>query len=343
MFRAKFIHSGSLLLNLALTGDPSGGLPIGGVVNYVGDSSTGKTLLAITAAAFIQNLPPRGYSGFQIAFDTAEEGLNKEFASKVGLDISNIALKSSATVEDFINNLSNFLENIPPGQGGFYVLDSMDALSSEAELDRDPKESATYGTERAKKVSEMFRRCIHFLHEKATTLLIISQVRENISKLPYAPKFRRSGGKALDFYSDQIVWLAEVGKIKASNGLIIGIVSQAKITKNRFGPPFREVRIPILFDYGVDDIRGLLDFLLEKKAITMAGGWVEAEALGVEQKLRLNKLIELIEQDAELFNKTVALVTETWKKLEGEVSQAGRPRLWDLVKKRLSVQEQKEG
>ena len=336
MFRDKYFHSGSTLLNLALTGKPYFGFPIGKVVNIVGDSSTGKTLLAIVASAFAQNLPPKGYSGVTICFDTAEAGFNKDFATRVGLDLSRVQLEENTrTVEDFIEHFQRFVSSVPPSQAGIYVLDSLDALSSQAELDRAPGE-ATYGTDRAKAVSEFFRRTIDLLAKYNITLIIISQVRENISSLPFAPKYRRAGGRALDFYSDQIIWLSEVGKIKDGD-LVAGINVRAKVTKNRHAPPFREADFQIIFSFGIDDVASLVQYLVKKKQITGQGGWYKAPFLDQERSFRLHDIVQQIEQSPELFSTVVDLVAKEWAKEEEKLSQKvhSKPKLWDLVKRRL--------
>jgi len=49
------------------------------------------------------------------------------------------------------------------------------------------------------------------------------------------------------------------------------------VVKNKIAPPFREVRFALLFDYGFDDVRSNLEWLLEQGKLD-----------GVETPLQLN-------------------------------------------------------
>jgi RecA/RadA recombinase len=80
----------------------------------------------------------------------------------------------------------------------------------------------------------------------------------------FGDKLTRSGGKALQFYSFHVVWLANLGKIKVKRKGIertVGINIKANPKKSKGGPPFREVEFPIYFNFGVDDVRAGLDWL----------------------------------------------------------------------------------
>jgi len=99
-----------------------------------------------------------------------------------------------------------------------YILDSLDALSDEAELGREITKGS-FGT-KAKQLSEIFRRLVVKMKKKNIQLLVISQIRDNVGVM-FGKKQKRMGGKALDFYAVQVIWLAVVKKIietKATEG-----------------------------------------------------------------------------------------------------------------------------
>src|SRR5262249_54440053 len=124
---------------------------------------------------------------------------------------------------------------------GFYILDSLDALSDEAEKARAIDEG-TYAMNKAKQMSALFRRLCQEMAQYNCTLAVISQVRDNIG-VTFGDAYTRSGGKALDFYCSQIVWLAQTGKIaRTVKGIerIVGVDIKAKVKKNKVGLPFRE-------------------------------------------------------------------------------------------------------
>lgn len=73
-----------------------------------------------------------------------------------------------------------------------------------------------------------------------------------------------SGGKAIAFHASVRLRLAPVGMIKEKrHGIdeVVGIKTQAKVVKNRMGPPLRKVEYPIYFDRGIDDDFSLLEML----------------------------------------------------------------------------------
>lgn len=253
----ELLDSGSTLLNLAL----GGGYPQGKIVNIVGDNSTGKTLLMLE---MLFHAKEEMGSDFIFCWDDAEDGLS--FDTMAMYDYYIDKPNHSETVEELIVNVGKFLdfvedESVPVSA---YIIDSLDALSCEAELKRaaerekaleDGKEpKGSYGMERQKLLGEFFRTTNRRIAENNCTLFIVSQVRENIGVM-FGEKYRRNGGKSLDFYSAQIVWLAIAEKFK-KKGIPTGVTIKAKVKKNKIGKPYRECLVPLLFDHGVDNTAG---------------------------------------------------------------------------------------
>jgi RecA/RadA recombinase len=112
--------------------------------------------------------------------------------------------------------------------------------------------------------------------------MIVSQERARIG-VTFGKKTTRSGGKALDFYASQIVWLSHVETIKESKGKITrptGIRVRAKVEKNKCGLPFRESEFEIAFGFGVDSLRSGIEWLDEVGKLDRTGlAWKEAARL----------------------------------------------------------------
>ena len=114
-------------------------------------------------------------------------------------------------------------------------------------------------------MGQLFRRLIKQIESSKLLVIIISQIRDKIG-VTFGKTTMRSGGRALDFYASQIVWLAEIEKMKKTVDNIervTGIRIRAKTEKNKIGLPFRECDLPIIFMYGVDDISAGVDWLLK--------------------------------------------------------------------------------
>ena len=262
----KFISSGCELLDCAL----GGGYAQGRVINIVGDKSTGKTLLAIEICANFAIAFPKGI----IRYKEAEAAFDKNYAKVLGAPLSNMEFEEEFdTVEEFEKDVTDFCARVTKKRvPGLYIVDSLDALSDKAELKRDI-EKGTYGASKAKLMSEFFRRNKRKLQKAKVTLLIISQVRDKINVL-FGRKWSRSGGKAMDFYASQVLYLAEVKKLYRTVRKVkraYGVVIRAKVTKNKVGIPFREVDFSLIFGYGIDDVLASLDWLKSVNELGLIG------------------------------------------------------------------------
>jgi len=310
----RFIPSGSTLLDCVL----GGGWAEGRVANIVGDKSAGKTLLAIEACANFA----KQYPAEHIAYRESEAAFDMPYAHSMGMPKGVNWSEEIRTVEDMDKDLSRWLAGRPTGVPNLYVLDSLDALSDAAEAAREIGD-ATYGVGKAKAMSEMFRRRTADLREKRCTLIVISQIRDKIG-VAFGETKTRSGGRALDFYSSQVVWLSEIQKIKRTvTGVerIVGVNVRARNKKNKVGRPFRETDFTILFSYGVDDEQSMLDWLKKNKGERHLTDMSLEECGGLLKRARADK-------DREVVNGLHAELARTcrarWEEIEDALEPAMR-------------------
>jgi recombination protein RecA len=255
----KFVPSGCAVLDCVL----GGGWALGRIANVVGDRSTAKTALATEALINFLKVYPKGVA----AYREIEAAYDRGYAEAMGLPIKQIDFGDGdppiITVEAFAKNFDKFLDQrIKAKQPSIYVLDSLDALSDEAEMEREVGE-ATYGMAKSKLLSEFFRTTARKIEQSEVTLLIVSQVRENIG-VTFGEKMRRSGGKALDFYASQVIWLAAIEPLKKTINKVErqnGVVIMANCKKNKVGLPFRKCTFDFMFGYGVEDLGASVEWL----------------------------------------------------------------------------------
>ena len=166
-----------------------------------------------------------------------------------------------------------FIESVGEDEFGIYVLDSLDSISSdEADERAEERISAydkgkeftkgSYAMGKQKYLSqEFFPQLVRELQGKNVMLIIVSQVRENVDMHSFE-KFKRSGGKALQFYCSHVIWLATAKKIEKKDTPIGGVV-KLKCTKGKIARPFRECFYSFYFTYGIDDIGSSVDYLFD--------------------------------------------------------------------------------
>lgn len=273
----QFIPTGSKTLDLAL----GGGWARRRIANIVSDKAVGKTLLAIEACANFNIVEPKG----KIRYREAESAFDEAYAATVGFPVGKVDFGDGLmeTVEDLFEDLQKVIAGAKGPE--LYIIDSLDSLSDRSELEREI-DKGTYGAAKAKLLSQMFRRLVRELADKDITLLVISQIRENIDAGMFAKKWTRAGGKALDFYCSQVLHLAQIEKLKKTiRGItrVTGTRVKASVEKNKISLPYREAEFQILFGYGINDRAACLDYLKQ------VGSSVDAKNTSLEE---LHKMVE---------------------------------------------------
>lgn len=270
------VPTGATMLNLACADNVDGGWGVGKIVNLIGDSSSGKTMLAFTMFADMARM--KKFDDYRFIYDDVEQALefnvDNLFGKKVASRIEAPAYDEDgqAVHSDLVQDFFAYIQKaINKGKPFIYVLDSFDALTSKEEVKkvdetlkahlRGTKTEGSYNVDKPKAASQILRSVKSKIKDTGSLIIVISQTRDNIG-FGFEKK-TRSGGKALKFYSSHEIWLAMVGQIM-SKKRVIGNNVNAKITKNKITGKRRVVSFPIYYDYGVDSIASEIDFLIEE-------------------------------------------------------------------------------
>ena len=246
--------------------------------------------------------------------------------------VKSVEWVSSKTCEEFGRDVQRRVENLKSGECLLYVIDSLDATVSSAQKKRnedalkaDKDEDAAYGTEKAKYFSgAFFNNLCEMQQNKDATLFMVSQLRENITTGFMAEKYKRTGGKALDFYSHQVVWLRVKDKLKKTfkgQEKILGVRVVALFKKNKCAMPYREAEFNILFNYGLDNIGSMADYLFgqREKGIEFNG----------ESFKDKKEFISFIEEDDSAEEQLINSVEEQWFEIENELKPKRKKRFGD--------------
>ena len=338
------------LVDLSVSGIPYG------MVNFIGDSSSGKTGLA---NEFLNSFYRIFDGKIDWFYDNKERGNHFDFKKLYGFDLFNDCklfkgAEPSKTVEDFDYNLNLVAKRKDKDKPFVYILDSFDALTSEAEEkfvkqrrnamkkkkkadsgdsgqeSTEEKEKGTYNLNKQKGGLEFGRLIDDKLRDAKIFLIIISQSRKKIGVFFGSPDYR-TGGAWLDFYPNVVLWLAESEKYSQIIGgrtLTRGYSMKIRPTKTRTETPFREIFLDILFDYGVDNVASNIIFLYDLK--DSKGKEKKDASKSIEwdgDKFTKKTLINYIEEnnlEAELEKR----VKEKWAEIEKSISSKDRKRRW---------------
>lgn len=331
---SHLLSTGSTLLNLNLSGDWRGGLVKGKYFFFVGDTSSGKTFFTCTCFAEAAINP--AFDNYRFIHDNVEIGalmnfekfFGKAAASRIEPPAKNEdgTPKYSTTDDEFYFHVDDAF-NV--GQPFIYVLDSMDALTSRAEIKKfmehkranrkNTEAAGDFGDGKAKRNSRGLRTLLHRLDNTGSILIIINQTRDNVNAGLFAPKKTRSGGRALSFYATAEMWTSVSGKIvKAVRGKErkIGITSRIEIKKNRITGRDRSCTIPIKYAYGIDDIDSCIDYLIQEGHWKKTGYKINTRGqFDCDSTVNKSTLIQKIEAGGyeEELRKQVAIV---WNEIE---------------------------
>lgn len=248
------LSTGSTLLDLALTGGRShtGGCPLGILLEVYGRSGSGKTSILSELGGAAQS------AGGTVRFADPEARLDKAYAKTYGLNIPMDNYFKPDTVTELFELIEKW--DPPVGKPNVFAGDSLAALSTVLEMEKGDK----MGMRRAKEFSEGLRKNCRLIEKRDWLIACSNQVRHG----DYGDT--TPGGMAVEFYSSARISINRTGFIEKERSLkgktkkikrVLGIVSQCKVTKSSIDKPYRECPVYIIFDYGIDDVRGNLQYV----------------------------------------------------------------------------------
>ena len=291
--------SGSTMVNLACSDNYRGAFKLGTIVTLPGSSTSGKSMQGETALA--EGINDKRFDDYDFFRDDAEAAYNFDtrylWGDKVADTVKKPPLGLSNTVQMFQANMLIVTKKGPC----IYLLDTLDSLSSDEELEKEmrralamakseeaaKKIAGSFGMEKAKILGQVLRMIKQELEKSRSLLIIVQQLRQNTNAVMFGSPYTTSGGEAPFFYSFHQLWLNKTGTLKL-NDLKVGTQVEAKITKNKLNGKLREVTFNIWYDYGIDDIRSMVDFLLKMKVWEKNGQNLDATDIGVSGSYLVN-------------------------------------------------------
>ncbi len=251
------VSTGSLGLDIALG---IGGFPRGRVVEIYGPESSGKTTLALHAAAEIQK------AGGTAAFVDAEHALDPKYAEKLGVKIEDLLISQPDTGEQALE-ITDML--VRSGAVDLVIIDSVAALTPKAEIEGDMGDS--HMGLQARLMSQALRKLTANIKRSNTLVIFINQIRMKIGVMFGNPE-TTTGGNALKFYASVRLDIRRIGAIKKTDE-IIGNETRVKVLKNKVAPPFKEVIFDILYGEGISRESEIINLGTQHDILEKSGAW----------------------------------------------------------------------
>ena len=251
------ISTGILPLDIA-TG--IGGFPEGRIIEIYGPEAAGKTLIALHTIAEAQRL------GKTCAYIDAENAMNPDFASRIGVQIDDLLFTQPESGEQALDITEELIKS---GKVAVIVVDSVSALVPQAELDGEMGDM-NIGLQ-ARLMSKAMRKLAGAANKSGTIVIFINQIREKVGIMFGNPE-TTTGGRSLPFYASMRLEVRKQDQIKEGKN-IIGNHVKITVKKNKVGVPFKVATFDLMFDKGASLSGSIVDLGCEMGLIDKAGAW----------------------------------------------------------------------
>ena len=252
------------MVNVALSGDPDGGLTPGLTV-LAGPSKHFKTSFALLmAAAYLDK-----HDDAVMLFYDSEFGSPQSYFKQFGVDPSRVLHTPITNVEELKFDLIGQLEAMDRADNVIVVIDSIGNVASKKEMEDTMNEKSVADMSRAKALKGLFRMATPYLAMKNISLIAVNHTYQEIGLFPKAIV---SGGTGI-YYSADNIWI--IGRQQDKVGTEIkGYHFVINVEKSRFVKEKSKIPISVSWEGGVQKGSGLLDVALAGNFVAKpSNGW----------------------------------------------------------------------
>lgn len=256
----EFLPTGQYEVD-AILGE-GGGIPRGTLIEFCGESQSGKTYLALK---LLKEAQDRGEWG---CFVNVENTFYPPRAEAIGINVNDPLsfrlLEDLSTAEEFGNAIFAIVDS---ALYSVVIVDSISALIPDADYDKNLEDNAKFGAH-ATFVKRFTRKLINKCSKTQTIVVLINQQYMGAGKMPNTYIPTATGGNAMNYFTHMRLWINKIGgqagAVVDSEGNIIGGKSKLMVKKTRYGEPGLVTEFPIMF--GKAEADPIAEFFYRAKA-----------------------------------------------------------------------------
>jgi protein RecA len=212
------------------------GIPTGTLIEFCGESQSGKTWLGYKLIAEAQK------QGKKCAFFNIENSYYPLRAISCGVNTSNLLLVENVGSAEKYGELLKYMVEI--GDYGVIVVDSISAMIPNDELTKSMEQVQTIGLH-ARFVKRLTKDLTAKTAATGTVVVLINQLYMGAGVMPGTMAKTASGGNAMNYFTHMRLWINKINgaagqvtkKDDSGQDVIIGGKSKVLVMKTRYGTP----------------------------------------------------------------------------------------------------------
>jgi recombination protein RecA len=275
-----WISTGNYTLNKLVSGRFDGGIPLGKVSVFAGESGAGKSF--ICSGNLVREAQKQGI--FVVLIDT-ENALDEKWLRALDVDTAEDKLLklNVAMIDDVAKLVNEFMKDYKAQYADkdeeerpkvLFVLDSLGMMLTPTDVNQFEKGDLKGDLGRKPKaLTALVRNCVNMFGDYNVGLVATNHTYA--SQDMFDPDDKISGGQGFIYASSIVVAMRKLKLKEDEDGNKIsevkGIRAACKVMKTRYSKPFESVQVKIPYESGMSPYSGLVDLAEGKGVLTKTG------------------------------------------------------------------------
>ncbi len=222
------------------------GIPTGTLIEFCGESQSGKTWLGYKLMAEAQK------QGKKCAFFNIENSYYPQRALSCGVNTSQLLLVENVGAAEKYGELLKYM--VETGDYAVIIVDSISAMIPNDELEKSLEQVQTIGLH-ARFVKRLTKDLTAKTAASGTIVVLINQLYMGSGAMPGSMVKTASGGNAMNYFTHMRLWINKINgaagqvtkKDAEGKDVVIGGKSKVLVMKTRYGQPGVTGEFKIMF------------------------------------------------------------------------------------------------